>query len=596
MDTASPSPRNCRRCRLRETLQPRIVVPGATAYARPALKPRLVPMPLLTRAAAAILGLALAMPASAGVDAGAYLAARAALQAGDFTAASPPLARAIASDPENPDLLESAMIAQLGQGAFEEAVPLARAMFATEARSALAAMVLVAADVRAGAWQDILAGLDSGRRVSPLADALTRGWALVGAGDMQRALAAFDAMANEPGLRAFAAQHKALALALAGDFEGAEAILSLPPGEGPIPTPAVLAARAEVLSQLGRGDEAQAMLAQTRNLVDDPVLAALAGRLEAGETLQFSQVRDAAGGMAEAWLTVAAVIIGQGADLDVLLHARIALAMNPGHVGAQFLVAQLLERMEQYDEARAAYAAIPPDQPLHIAAELGRADVLRRLGDSEAAIEVLEGLLESDPEFGPAAQRLGDALRTAGRDNEAVAAYSRALDQAGPDDSARWRILFARAVTSFGMDDWSAAEADFRAAIELQPDEPSLLNYYGYSLVDRGEKLSEALDLIERAVALEPRNGAYVDSLGWAYFRLGRLEAAVEQLERAATLESADPVVNDHLGDAYWMVGRRREARFQWQRALSFGPDEEEADAIRQKLESGLERIPDIDG
>src|SRR5690606_22346998 len=115
-----------------------------------------------------------------------------------------------------------------------------------------------------------------------------------------------------------------------------------------------------------------------------------------------------------------------------------------------------------------------------------------------------------------------------------------------------------------------------------------LLNYYGYSLVDRGEKLAEALEMIERAVALDPRNGAYIDSLGWAYYRLGRFEDAVITLERAATLESADPVVNDHLGDAYWRVGRLREARFQWLRALSFDPEEADAQAIRHKLDFGL--------
>lgn len=545
-------------------------------------------MPFLPRAAVTLLGLALAGPAGAGPDAGAYLSARAALQAGDFTIAAPFLHEAIDADPANPDLLESGIIAELGRGAFARAVPLAQAMFATGARSPRSAMVLVAADVEAGAWRDILAGFDEGRRISPLADGLGRAWALIGAGDVQGALAAFDRLAGEQGMQPFALQHKALALALAGDFEGAEAIFALPPGQGPFPTQPVIAAQAEVLSQLGRNDEAQALLDRALAQIDDPVLAALSARLASGDSLPFAEVRDAAGGMAEAWFTLAGALINGGSDLDVLLHARIALAMNPDHVGAQYLVAQILERMEQYEAARTAYAAIPADHPLHDAAELGRADVLRRLGETDAAIEVLEALLHDDPDFGPATQRLGDALRSAGRSEEAVAAYSRALDLAGQDDPGRWRVLFARAVTAFGLDEWDAAEADFRAAIALQPGEASLLNYYGYSLVDRGEKLAEALEMIERAVALEPRNGAYVDSLGWAYFRLGRFGEAVVELERAATLESADPVVNDHLGDAYWMVGRQREARFQWQRALSFGPEPEEAVLIRHKLEAGL--------
>jgi Flp pilus assembly protein TadD len=141
------------------------------------------------------------------------------------------------------------------------------------------------------------------------------------------------------------------------------------------------------------------------------------------------------------------------------------------------------------------------------------------------------------------------------------------------------------------MDDWPAAEADFRQALALRPGHPQVLNYLGYSLVERGEKLDEALAMIEEAVAGEPQNGAIVDSLGWVYFKLGRLEEAVVQLERAAVLEPVDPVVNDHLGDAYWAVGRTREARFQWMRALSFDPEEVEAERIRRKLEIGLDAV-----
>lgn len=547
-------------------------------------------MPLLPRTAALVMALALggAGPGMAEVDAGAYLAARAALQAGDFASAAPYLLSAISSDPGNPMILESAILAQLGRGDFARAEPVARLMEDSGLESPRAAMVLVAADVRAGNWEGILESLDAGRRVSPLADALTRGWANMGAGRVQEALAAFDEMAETSGMRAFALQHKALALALAGDFERAGAIYALPPGQGPIPTRSVILARAEVLAQLGQLGEAGELVRMAQARAPDPALAALAGRLDAGEAVPFTVVRNAADGMAEAWFTIASVLVDESNDLNVLIHARIAQAMNPAHVDALFLAAQLLERMEQYGAARAAYAEVPVDHPLHTMAELGRADVLRRQGEAEAAIEVLTALLRSDPDFGPAAQRLGDALRAVDRDEEALIAYSRALEIAGPDDLGRWRLLFARAVTRFWLDDWDAAETDFRAAIDLQPSEPSLLNYYGYSLVDRGEKLDEALAMIEQAVALDPRNGAYIDSLGWAYYRLGRLEEAVTTLERAATLESADPVVNDHLGDAYWRVGRLREARFQWHRALSFDPEEADAQAIRHKLDSGL--------
>ncbi|MCC7321830.1 MAG: tetratricopeptide repeat protein [Rubellimicrobium sp.] len=551
-------------------------------------------MPRPFGAGAIALALMLAFPAAgparAGEDAGAYLAARLALGAGDFATASAYLLTAIAGDPSNPRLLETAIVAQVARGEFARAEPLAQMMHDAGLASQRAAMVTLGARVRAGDWAAILAEPPAGSSgLSPLADALSRGWAQVGAGNMQAALAAFDAMARTPGMRPFALYHKALALALAGDFEGADAILSLPPGQGGLqPSRQLVMVRAQVLSQLDRGDEALALIEQTLGRVDDPALAALRDRLLAEGALPFTMVRDAAGGMAEAWYSIAAALVDETDDLNVLFHGRMALAMNPAHVDALFLVAQILERMERFDLARAAYGAVPPDHPLFPGAELGRADVLRRAGDTGAAIEVLTALARSHPDFAPGLARLGDALRIAGRHAESIGPYDRALDLGGADNPGRWRLLYSRGIAHFALDDWELAEADFAAAVALRPDQPSLLNFYGYSLVERHERLDEALSMIERAVALDPENGAYVDSLGWALFRLGRLDEAVETLERAAALESADPVVNDHLGDAYLAVGRQREARFQWLRALSFGPDEAEAEAIRRKLETGI--------
>ena len=130
-----------------------------------------------------------------------------------------------------------------------------------------------------------------------------------------------------------------------------------------------------------------------------------------------------------------------------------------------------------------------------------------------------------------------------------------------------------------------------REALRLNPDQPQVLNYLGYSFVDRGENLDEALGMIERAVAAEPGSGYIIDSLAWAYYRLGRYADAVAPMEQASLLEPVDPIVTDHLGDVYWAVGRTREAEFQWHRALSYGPLEKDAVRIRAKLEKGLDAV-----
>jgi Flp pilus assembly protein TadD len=102
-----------------------------------------------------------------------------------------------------------------------------------------------------------------------------------------------------------------------------------------------------------------------------------------------------------------------------------------------------------------------------------------------------------------------------------------------------------------------------------------------------GRKLEEGLEMVRKAVELRPEDGYIVDSLGWAYYRLGRFEEAVTELERAVSLQPGDPVIQDHLGDAYWKVGRTLEAQFQWRHARDFGAKGEELELILKKIAEG---------
>jgi len=255
------------------------------------------------------------------------------------------------------------------------------------------------------------------------------------------------------------------------------------------------------------------------------------------------------------------------------------------------MTARLLEELGQHDLANIVFASVSRDDPSFAAAELGRAEVLRAAGRQDAAIEVLEALTRSHPDMPDVYATKGDTLRQAERYNEAIAAYTRALELYEEGQGARWFVHYTRGISYHRIDDWPDAEADFRAALALRPDHPQVLNYLGYSLVERGEKLDEALGMIETAAVAQPDNGAIVDSLGWVYFQLGRYDEAVFHLERAASLEPVDAVINDHLGDAFWAVGREIEAQFQWHRALSFDPEAEEALRIRDKLQRGLDLV-----
>jgi Flp pilus assembly protein TadD len=213
---------------------------------------------------------------------------------------------------------------------------------------------------------------------------------------------------------------------------------------------------------------------------------------------------------------------------------------------------------------------------------------LDELDRTEEAVRLLETMTAQAPKRADAPIALGDLLRGKERYAEAEAAYSQAIAQLPELDRRSWRLLYARGIAYERTGRWPQAEADLLRALELEPDQPFVLNYLGYSWVDQHLNLERAKAMLHRAVELRPEDGFIVDSLGWAYYRLGEHEKAVTYLERAVELEPGDPVINDHLGDAYWRVGRTREARFQWQRALIFEPEADLVPTIQEKLARGL--------
>ena len=527
---------------------------------------------------------------------GAYLAARQAAMENDYRNAAAYFAKVIARDRRNPALLEQAALAYANLGELPRAVPVARQLQSVGGDSQIGNMVLVVDQLLRGDYAATLEDLDAGRSVGPLVDVLIRGWAELAMGDPEAAFATFAAAEDEPALAAFARFHAALARAAAGDFEAAEAIFAEADGQSLRRTRRGVIAHAEILGRLGRNDEAVALIDSAFGPGADPRLTDLRDRLVAGERVPFSAVPTVQDGMAEVFYTVAGALNGEAADAYTLLYARMAQALAPENADAILLSAGLLERLGQFELATQTYAEVPRDAPAFYAAELGRAEALRRADRVDEAIAVLEQLAATHGDLPIVHTTLGDTLRQQERFDAASQAYDRAIALFGEDDRSQWFVYYARGITHEREDRWQQAEADFRKALELNPGQPSVLNYLGYSYVEMQENLDEALAMIEQAVAAEPENGYIVDSLGWVLYRLGRYDEAVEHMEKAAALMPVDPIVNDHLGDVYWAVGRKVEAEFQWRRALSFDPEPEAADRIRRKLEVGLDRVLEEEG
>jgi tetratricopeptide (TPR) repeat protein len=546
---------------------------------------------ILALAAAASVA-APAVPVAAQGIAGAYLAARQAGFDNNYREAARYFAEAIAADPGNPGLLESGIRANIGAGDMDAAIAIARRFDRTGFESSYAALATLAGQFKDERYEDVLEDIAAGNRIAPMVDGLLAAWAEFGLGRMSAALDRFDEVAETQGGGLIAYYNKALALARVGDLEGADEILSgRAHGSLQLDRRGVMA-HVQILSQLERNEDALAVLEERFGLANlDASVVEMRARLEAGETLTFTTLPDAQAGVAEVFYVVAGALSGDTSAGTTLLYSRAAEYLRPDHIEAILFSASMLEQQEQYDLATVAYNRVPRDHPAFDTAEIGRAEALRKSGRSEAAIEVLQQLARARPENPSVHMTLGDTLRQLERYDEASQAYDEAIALLEEDRTAQWVLYFARGITHEREDRWPQAEADFRKALELRPEQPQVLNYLGYSFVEMGVNMDEALDLIERAVAAEPNSGYIVDSLGWVLFRLGEYEEAVVHLERATELLPVDPIINDHLGDAYYAVGRKLEAEFQWKRALSFDPEEDEADRIRRKLEVGLDVV-----
>jgi tetratricopeptide (TPR) repeat protein len=555
----------------------------------------------LRRAILLAAAFAFASPVFAAGNSGSYLAGRQAIIANDYAEAADYYTRALIRDQKNPTLLETALTAYVGLGDLERAAPLARRLIETGSSSQLAALVVLGDAARREAWDDVIAELDGGLTVGPLFDSLVKAWATLGAGQMSEALDGFDNIVSSQGVEAFGLYHKALALASVGDFESASEIFSGDSGSPLRLTRRGVIAYAEVLSQLEDEAAALELIDATFGAAGDPQIDDLRQRLEAGETLSFSAVRTPADGVAEIYYTISGALQGEAQDAYTVLYSRMALALRPDHIDAVLSTAELLENLGQFDLATEVYDTVPRDSAVFHAAELGRADALRQSGRTEASIEALRQLAKSHGEIPLVQISLGDALRQLDRFEESIPAYDRAVELIGEPREQHWIVFFARAISHERLDQWPEAEADFRKALELRPEQPQVLNYLGYSFLEMQTNLDEALDLIQRAVDQRPDSGYIVDSLGWGLYRVGRYEEAVGHMERAVELMAVDPIVNDHLGDVYWAVGRYREAEFQWHRALSFITDDTDLgdvdpDRIRRKLEVGLDKVLEEEG
>jgi tetratricopeptide (TPR) repeat protein len=492
----------------------------------------------------------------------------------------------------NPLVLERAFVAFAANGEIEQSADTARHLLELEPDNQLAKLVLATEAVKqrryAAAVRDLeKLGADSFEGIT---GAMLRAWALTGDGRVNEAFSALDKIA-EGGLEEFIVFHRAIMADVAGNKDVAATLIAQARETDPY-TADIVDAYARILGNAGRFDEALDAIVQFEAQgLSHPVISDIKQTLARKQRpAPFADSVQA--GAAEMFHTVAVAFAREGTNDISLVLERLAQYLDPRNDTVALVIGQLYDGAGQHELANAVYDAIPAGSLLKPMAIVRVADNLDAMGDRAQAIRRLNNIVTTNPNDLDAISVLGDLLRTDKQYREAAAAYTKALAVTGGNSPGDWRFYYVRGIAYERSDQFDLAEQDFLKALDLNPNQAQVLNYLGYSWVDKGLHLNRALEMIEKAVEASPNDGYIIDSLGWAFYRLGRYDEAVEKLEQAVILRPNDPEINDHLGDAYWQVGRKLEARFQWNVALAMDKEGNVKSRVEPKLKSGLDAVP----
>ncbi|THD71218.1 MAG: tetratricopeptide repeat protein [Bradyrhizobium sp.] len=521
---------------------------------------------------------------------GSYLAARHASVERDASAAAAFYLSALRTDAKNSELLDRAFISSLADGDIDEAVKLAERILTVDKSNRVARLVVGVRDLKLKKYAAAQLNINQSIRGAPtdLIAALLSGWASYGAGDTKTAIANIDKLTGPEWYPIFKDLHSGMMLELAGREKEAGVRL-----ERVYKLDDTMLRVVEAYAHWQSRNKSEAAATATyeafdKKLARHPLVQEGLRDTKAGKKLP-PLVDSPQAGAAEVLYGIGAMLTRGGSSDLALVYLQLALYLAPNHPLALLSLADLYESVKKPAMAIKVYERVPASSPLKRNAQIHLAIDLDAADRSDEAIKILKALTAEDPKDLEAILALGNIERGRKKFADCAVTYSQGID-ALPDvnDKSSTVYFYNRGICEERSKQWGKAEADMRKALELQPEQPNVLNYLGYSWIDQGVNLDEGMSMIKRAVDQRPDDGYIVDSLGWAYFRIGNYDEAVKNLERAIDLKPEDPTINDHLGDAYWRVGRTLEAKFQWAHARDLKPEPEDLPKIEAKIENGL--------
>ena len=514
---------------------------------------------------------------------GLYLAGQAALDAGDTQGATELFGRAAEKFPDAGYLKDRVFTAALMSGDIQKAAGIAPLNAEADAGEKVLAVLARSVEAMAegrgeAAYQEIVRAGNLGP--SGIAVGLIKPWAAAAAGRTETSLSMPSV--QDRLTRLVASIDQGILMERARKYGEAEtnfkALLADHAGLG-----LLAAAYGPFLERRGRRSEAVALYDQVLESSPDDTDIKIA-RARAAAKAAPPPMLTPREGAAGALMVPAAVVLADKEQEIGLIYLRLALRLDPTQSEAWLLVGDALTGLGDAAGARAALAQVSPRSGHYVDARTRLAWNWQQADDKDQALKIAQETVAQRPDSQDAKLTLADLMRADERFDESA----RLLDDVigHTRGTAEWRLYYMRGVALERAGHWPEAQKDLEQALALRPESPEVLNYLGYSWVNRGIRIPDGLAMIQKALDAQPDEGAYVDSLGWAYYRLGDYKKAVPLLERAATLDAGDAEINDHLGDAYWRAGRRDEARFQWRAVLSFKPSAEIKARVDMKLGS----------
>jgi tetratricopeptide (TPR) repeat protein len=519
---------------------------------------------------------------------GNYLAARHAASEHNMVDASQLFLAALKDDPDNPDLQSRAFQFTLAAGDVDDAVELAEKIIKEKQNDSGARLALAIYSLKDRDYSEARTHIakSSGGPSTNLTLLLLDAWAAEGTGDIDAALKDIDQVASLGGTPLLSGTHRAFILDLAGRTADADTAYRAVLTQNAV-NPRAFDAYGRFLERNGRAEDAKQLYQQSLTEAALEPIARQGLKRIADRDKPDRLIDSPASGAGEALFDLAAVPDKASTDIAIL-YLRLALYLSPDIDLAKIILAGKFEALEKYDDAISVYRNIDLDSPYGVAAAVQVAIDEGHLDQKDKAISDLKDLARRKSDDITVWTALGDAYRDSEKWSEAADAYDHALKTETTPSANDWPLYFARGVALERAKDWNSAEGDLQAALKLSPNQPAVLNYLGYTWVDQGKNLPQALAMLEKARQLSPFDGYIIDSVGWAYYRLGKYDVAVKALEDAVLLVPGDSTINDHLGDAYWKIGRKLDAHFQWSHALAFGPDATEKPKIEKKLQDSM--------